>query len=71
MDQKGNLYILLNVPARLTIYVFSPEGIFRGKLLGVKDSVDRITILDRGILYALSQDTHYIYGFRVDLETNL
>lgn len=66
MDQEGNLYVLLNVPARMIIYVFSPDGAFKGKLLGVEDSVNRITISAKGALYALSQDTHYIYQFKLD-----
>ncbi len=66
VDREGNLFVLLNVPARMIIYVFSPECVLKGKLLGVEESMNRITISQKGALYALSQDTHHIYQFGLE-----
>jgi DNA-binding beta-propeller fold protein YncE len=65
MDESGNLYVLLNEPSRMVIYVYSSEGIFKGKLLGVKDSIFRIAISNDNSLYGLSQETHFIYKFKL------
>jgi len=66
VNREGDLYVLLNVPSRMIVYVFAGDGIFKGKMLGVEDSIYRIAISDRGDLYALSQDTHCIYQFELD-----
>jgi len=65
IDKNGNLYILLNEPSRMIIYVYSSEGIFLGKLLGVEDSIFRIAISNDNSLYGLSQETHFIYKFKL------
>jgi len=63
VDKTGNLYLLLNIPSQMTIYVFSNEGQYMGKLLGVEDSVFRIEIYNGNCLVALSQETQFIYRF--------
>jgi len=68
IDKSGNLYLLLNIPSRMTVYVFSKEGKIRGKLLGVEDSIFRIEIADDNYLFALSQETQFIYRFSLDLD---
>lgn len=66
VDEEGNLYILLNEPSRMIIYVYSNDGEFKAKLLGVEDSIFRIAISPDNILYALSQETHFVYKFALD-----
>lgn len=68
VDEKGNLYILLNEPSRMIIYVYSNDGKFKVKLTGVEDSVFRIAISYDKYLYALSKETHFIYKFKLDFE---
>lgn len=68
VDEKGNLYILLNEPSRMIIYVYSNDGRFKVKLIGVEDSIFRIAISYDKYLYALSQETHFIYKFKLDFE---
>lgn len=68
VDKERNLYILLNEPSRMIVYVYSNEGEFKGKLLGVKDNIFRIAISHDNILYALGGDSHFIYKFRLDIE---
>jgi hypothetical protein len=65
IDKNDNLYILLNEPSRMIICVYSSEGIFLGKLLGVEDSIFRIVISNDNCLYGLSQETHFIYKFKL------
>jgi len=65
MDESGNLYILVNETSRMIIYVYSNEGKFIGKLLGVEDSIIRISISSDNCLYGLSQETHFIYKFKL------
>ena len=65
MDESGNLYILVNEPSRMIIYVYSNEGKFIGKLLGVEDSIFRMAISNDNCLYGLSQETHFIYKFKL------
>jgi len=68
VDEKGNLYILLNDPSRMTIYVYSNDGKFKVKLIGVGDRIFRIAISSNEYLYALSQETHFIYKFKLDFD---
>lgn len=68
LDKRENLYILMNEPSRMIIYVYSNEGEFRAKLLGVKDSISRIAISHDDLLYALGKETHFIYKFKLDFE---
>jgi len=68
VDEKGNLYVLLSEPSKMIIYVFSNEGKFRGKLLGVEDEISRVAISSDGILYALGRSTHFIYKFLLDFK---
>jgi hypothetical protein len=65
-DRQGNLYILLSESSRMIVYVFANDGMFKGKLVGIDDSIYRIAISHRNDLYALSQDTHFIYKFELD-----
>jgi len=66
LDEQGNLYILLNEPSRMIIYVYSNEGEFKAKLLGVGDHITRMAVSDDNILYALSSETHFIYKFKLN-----
>ncbi len=66
LDREGILYILLNEPSRMAVLLFADDGTFKGKLVGVEDSIYRIAISHRNDLYALSQDTHFIYKFDLD-----
>ena len=68
LDDKENLYILLNEPSRMIIFVYSNEGEFKGKLLGAEDNISRIAISHDDILYALGKETHFIYKFSLDFE---
>ena len=68
MDEKGNLYILLNEPSRMIIYVYSNKGKFKRKLLGVDENISRITI-NNNIMYALGKETHFIYKFELAKNT--
>lgn len=68
MDERGNLFILLNEPSRMIIYVYSNDGVFKRKLLGVEDSIFRIEVTSNNHMYALSQETHLIYKFKLDFE---
>jgi hypothetical protein len=68
LDGDGNLYVLLNEPSRMVIYVYSNKGEFVGKLLGIEDSISRIAISHDNKLYALGNDTHFIYKFSLDLK---
>jgi len=68
VDKGGNLYLLLNEPSRRIIYVYSNQGEFKEKLIGVKDNIFRIAISHDNILYALGRDSHFIYKFRVDIK---
>jgi len=67
-DENGNLYILLNEPSRMIVFVYTNEGKFKGKLVGVEDSIFRIDISHDRYLYGLSQETHFIYKFKLDFE---
>ncbi len=67
LDKDGSLYILLNEPSVMTIYVYDHKGRFKRKLIGVKDNIYRIALSERGYLYALSRETQYIYKFQLDL----
>jgi len=67
LDERGNLYILLNEPSIMTIYVYDRKGRFIQKLIGVKDNIYRIALSEKGYLYALSRETQYIYKFQLDL----
>jgi DNA-binding beta-propeller fold protein YncE len=67
LDNEGSLYILLNEQSKMTIYVYSINGLFTRKLLGVEDNIFRIAIHDN-YLYALSQETHFIYKFALKYE---
>jgi WD40 repeat protein len=66
VDKNGDLYVLLNEPSKMIICVFTNEGKFKGKLLGVEDEISRIAISSDGILYALGRNTHIIYKFLLD-----
>lgn len=68
MDERGNLFILLNDPSRMIIYVYSNDGVFKRKLFGVEDSIFRIEVTSNNHMYALSQETHLIYKFKLDFE---
>ena len=68
IDKFGNLYLLLNVPSRMTVYVYSNEGTFLGKLLGVKDSIFRIDISADNYLFGMSKETHFIYKFPLEIK---
>jgi len=66
LDDEGNLYILLNEPSVMTIYVYDHKGRFKKKLIGVKDNIYRIALSERGYLFALGRETQYIYKFQLD-----
>ena len=66
LDQAGNLYVLLNESSQMVVLVFAGDGTFKEKLVGVEDSIYRIAISHKNELYALSQDTHFIYKFELD-----
>lgn len=68
IDKSGNLHLLLNVPSRMIVYVFSNDCEFLGKLLGVKDSIFRIDISDDNCIFALSQETQFVYKFSLNLD---
>ncbi|MGD8536695.1 MAG: NHL repeat-containing protein [Candidatus Aminicenantes bacterium] len=68
VDEKGNLYVLMNEPSKMIIYVFSNDGKFKGKLQGVEDEISRIAISSDRILYALGRNTHFIYKFLLDFK---
>ena len=67
VDPKGNLYILLNESSQMVIYVYSKEGDFIGKLIGVNDDISRI-VINHNMLYALGKETHHIYKFELIYE---
>lgn len=66
LDEDGSLYILLNEPSIMIIYVYDHIGRFKKKLIGVKDNIYRIALSERGYLYALSRESQYIYKFQLD-----
>lgn len=68
VDKTGNLYLLLNIPSQMIIYVYSNDGQYKGKLLGVEESIFRIEISNDNFLFALSQETQIIYKFSLHLE---
>jgi len=68
IDSKGNLYVLLNEPSQMIVYVISKEGALKKKLLGVDDHITRICISDKNVLYALGYETHFIYKFLLNQE---
>ena len=68
VDKQGSLYILLNEPSRMIIYLFSNSGEFKGRLLGVDDAIVRMAISDDNIIYAISSETHFIYKFALNIE---
>jgi hypothetical protein len=70
VDKTGNLYLLLNTPSQMTVYVFSKEGRIMGKILGVEESIFRIGISEDNLLVALSQETQFIYRFQLPGQTN-
>jgi len=63
VDKDGRLFVLLNDPSKLTIYVFSNDGKFEKKLIGVKDKVMQICVSEENILFAVGGDSHIIYKF--------
>jgi hypothetical protein len=67
IDKLGNLYLLLNSPSRMIICVFSNDCEFLGKLLGVEDSIFRIDISNDDIMFALSQETQFVYEFSLNI----
>lgn len=68
VDENGDLYVLLNEPSKMIIYVFTNEGKFKGKLLGAEDEISMVAISSDGILYALRRNTHIIYKFLLDFK---
>jgi len=68
VDENGDLYVLLNEPSKMMIYVFTNDGKFKGKLLGAEDEISRVAISSGGILYALGRNTHLIYKFLIDFK---
>ena len=66
IDKSGNLYLLLNMPSQMIVYVFSNDCKFLGKLLGVEDSIFRMDISDENELFALSQETQIVYKFSLN-----
>jgi len=66
IDRNGNLYVLLNIPSQMIIYVYSNDGQYMGKFLGVEDSIFRIGIYNGNCLVALSQETQFIYRFSLN-----
>jgi hypothetical protein len=63
VDKDGRLFVLLNNPSKLIIYVFSNDGKFKKKLIGVNDRVIQICVSEENILFAIGGDSHIIYKF--------
>lgn len=68
IDKLGNLYLLLNMPSQMIVYVFSNDCEFLGKLLGVEDSIFRINISNDNDIFALSRETQFVYRFSFNLD---
>ncbi len=67
LDKLGNLYLLLNMPSRMIVYAFSNDCEFLGKLSGVEDSIFRIDISNDNVMFALSQETQFVYEFSLNI----
>jgi WD40 repeat protein len=64
---QGDLFVLINLEAPMTVLVFSPtDGSFVRRLTGPDDRISRIDFDAQGRLYALGAESHYIYRFVID-----
>ncbi|MGB2905523.1 MAG: NHL repeat-containing protein [Candidatus Aminicenantaceae bacterium] len=67
VDALGDLYVLLNLAAPMTVLVFAQDdGSLLKTLVGPADRISRINFDQQGRLYALGADSHFIYRFSLD-----
>ncbi|MFA9454139.1 MAG: hypothetical protein ACERK6_09510 [Candidatus Aminicenantaceae bacterium] len=67
ISAQGDLHVLLNLPAPMTVLVFAQDdGSLLKTLKGPPDRISRINFDQQGRLYALGADSHYIYRFSLD-----
>lgn len=64
VSARGDLYVVLNLEASMTVLVFAhTDGSLLKTLTGPADRISRIDFDEQGRLYALGADSHYIYRF--------
>jgi hypothetical protein len=63
--ENGDLILLLSAPERMTLFRFDKEGRLLKRYNGVQDNIGMMAA-SRSYLWALGQETHTFYKFRID-----